>query len=262
MIWLSFIARADSLRLLLSLLPTLRAVSPSTDIAVVIDVLRATSVMPVALANGAERIVTCEEVDESEMVADMIRKKKPLLCGERGCRPIPGFDLGNSPGEYSRETVEGRALVLTTTNGTHAIAAAAPADRVITASFLNLQAAVDCIAGASEVHLVCAGTRGAVTAEDTLLAGAIIQTVQASASIECVGDEPLLARQLWRASFGSKIDIDPEELATQLANSQGGRNLIAAGYQNDLKLCAQINAANVVPERIATAPSTFGLPAK
>jgi 2-phosphosulfolactate phosphatase len=250
------------LKLLVSLLPPLRSVSPSTDIAVVIDVLRATSVMATALAHGAKQIVTCEQVDESEMVAEMI-SDKPLLCGERGCRPIPGFDLGNSPSEYRSAVVQDRVLVLTTTNGTHAIAAAGPADRIITASFLNLAAVVDAISAENEVHLVCAGTEGTITAEDTLLAGAIVHALeQESADLELIGDEPFLAAQLWRASFGGKLDVDPASLAEQLAHSQGGRNLIAANYRNDLLLCAQLNSAAVVPERISTAPSTFGLTAK
>ncbi len=250
------------MKLFVSLLPSLRPVSPSTDIAVVIDVLRATSVMATALANGAKRIITCEEIDESEMVAEMIGKK-PLLCGERGCQPIPGFDLGNSPSEYTRQVVQDRALVLTTTNGTHAIAAAGPADRIITASFLNLAAAVDVMEGAKQVHLVCAGTAGDITAEDTLLAGAIIHSLSnRTVPLELMGDEPILAAQHWRACFGSKTDIDADLLAEEIANSQGGRNLIKAEYRNDLRLCAQLNSAPVVPERISTAPSTFGLPAK
>lgn len=251
------------MRLMVSLLPSLREVAPSTDIAVVIDVLRATSVMATALANGAERVITCENIAEAEMLGDMFRKHHPLLCGERGCRPIDGFDLGNSPAEYKREVVQDRPLVLTTTNGTHAIGAAGAADRIITASFLNLSAVVEAISHANEVHLVCAGTEGAITTEDTLLAGAIVEALLAAEkSIELVGDEPRLARQVWQNCFGSKLDVDPDLLAEQLADSQGGRNLVAAGYQADLRRCANLNSAGVVPERTATAPNQFQLPAK
>ena len=250
------------MKIFVSLLPTLRPVSPSTDTAVVIDVLRATSVMATALANGAERIATCEEIEESQMVAEMIGKKRSLLCGERGCRPIKGFDLGNSPGDYKQDVVDGRALVLTTTNGTHAIAAAGPADQIITASFLNLDAVAEAVTSANELHLVCAGTAGFVTAEDTLLAGALIQSLfQRQLGLELIGDEPILAHQLWRANFGDQLDVDKELLAKCLANSQGGRNLIDAGYQDDLRVCAELNSANVVPQRVSTAPSTFALTA-
>jgi 2-phosphosulfolactate phosphatase len=249
------------MRLFVSLLPSLRPVAPTADVAVVIDVLRATSVMATALANGAASIATCEEIDDANMIAEMIRKKKPLLCGERACQKIPGFDLGNSPAEYVADVVQEKTLVLTTTNGTHAIAAAGPADRLITASFLNLHAVVELIKDMSHVHLVCAGTEGEVTAEDTLMAGAIVHGLQAARSIDCVGDEPFLAAQLWRASFGSNLDVDADSLAEQLANSHGGRNLIQAGYSADLKHCALLDAANVVPERVATSPSTFALKA-
>ncbi len=115
----------------------------------------------------------------------------------------------------------------------------------------------------NEVHLVCAGTNGAITAEDTLLAGGIIRALLArSEPLELIGDEPILASQHWLACFGSKTDVDPDALAKQIGNSQGGRNLIAANYQDDLRHCAQLNSAHVVPERISTSPSTFGLPAK
>lgn len=193
--------------------------------------------MATALANGAASIATCEEIDDANMIAEMIRKKKPLLCGERACQKIPGFDLGNSPSEYTSDAVQDKALVLTTTNGTHAIAAAGPADRLITASFLNLHAVIELIKEMSHVHLVCAGTEGEVTAEDTLLAGAIVHGLQAIRSIDCVGDEPFVAATFWRASFGSNLDVDSDALAEQLANSRGGRNLLSAGYAADLNSC-------------------------
>ena len=112
-----------NMRILTSLLPQLMVdESESVDIAVVVDVLRATSVMTTALESGANQIYTCCEISEAKNLSDRLARanrsaRKPLLCGERKCRAI-GFDFGNSPAEYVPETVLDQILVMTTTNGT------------------------------------------------------------------------------------------------------------------------------------------------
>lgn len=223
-----------------------------------IDVLRATSVMTTALANGAKQFVTCQSVDEARQLAQQMGGDA-LLCGERHCKPIDGFNLGNSPAEYSREVVKDRTLVLTTTNGTHAIAAAQNAQAMFAASFLNLSAVVSKIRSADSVHLVCAGTNGEITAEDVLLAGAIADRLFKQIDVESVGDDTILARQLWLAWMGEESAGPNERLAQRLTQTQGGRNLIEVGYQADLARCAAIDLFDIVPQRIATEPNTFGI---
>lgn len=229
----------------------------------VIDVLRATSVMPTALMAGAASIITCREVDEA---IGLVRATlpRPLLCGERECRPIEGFDLGNSPAEYSSAAVAGRTLVMTTTNGTRAIDAVTEAPRVITASFLNLSAVVNQLSGADRVHLVCAGTNGQITGEDVLLAGAVLCQCQLVHRAKCVDDESAIAQALW-SSWGSADHADGlpsrAQLSGKLRETQGGRNLVAVGYAKDLERCAAIDSVPVVPTRMALSPPTFSLEA-
>ena len=239
-----------------SLLPGMREASAETDVAVVIDVLRATTGMTAALAEGAEQVITCEGVDQARRLAEQ-SSPRPLLCGERGCQPIEGFDLGNSPGEYVRDTVGGRSLILTTTNGTRAIAAAAGAKEVVVASFLNLTAVVRRLMGRQRVLLVCAGTEGTVTAEDVLLAGALAAFCHDSYRAEFDGDEAFLAEQYWRHAFIEAAVPAADALADRLGQSAGGRNLPAAGYESDLKRCAVIDWTDVVPSRRGDDPPSF-----
>lgn len=234
----------------------------AADVAVVIDVLRATSVMVTALGRGAARIVTCREVHEARELADRLHPR-PLLCGERGCKPIEGFDLGNSPAEYTAERIRDQTLVLTTTNGTRAIATAERVPLVLAASFLNLSAVVDRLKNSGHVHLVCAGTEGHVTLEDVLLAGAILWQCQSKYGAELVDDDSVLAVQLWRSWFRDEVSTgrmpDQVSLGLRFRESRGGRNLVRVGFDADLERCASIDTIGVVPQRISLAPATFAL---
>src|SRR5207302_5744007 len=115
-------------------------------------------------------VLPCAEVAEARDRADQMPAGKVLLGGERGGRPIPGFDCGNSPGEYTAAVCKGATLVLTTTNGTRALLRAAEAERVLVAAFVNFSAVCEQLrADARPVHMVCAGCDGQVSLEDTLL---------------------------------------------------------------------------------------------
>ncbi len=152
----------------------------SSTCCVVFDVLRATSTMTVALANGANGILPCDTIDEA--IEARAANPNLLLAGERGGLRITAeisgsvdFDLGNSPREMIPETVSGRQLAMTTTNGTRALKACAGAQRVWLGCFLNLsvlgQAIRDC--QPEQLLLVCAGTGYNSALEDVLGAGAI-----------------------------------------------------------------------------------------
>lgn len=228
------------------------------DLAVVIDVLRATSVMCTALQNGAKRVLTCSKVGTARAMADG-EASTPLLCGERGCKRIEGFDLGNSPAEYQSEKVADRSLVLTTTNGTRAIEFAGQAGTLITASFLNLAAVADWLSDYTKIHFVCAGTDGEVTAEDVLLAGALVTLCETRFQAEVQDDDSILARQLWASWFsgGNPLDVSTGQLAIRLRETRGGRNLIRVGYDQDLERCAMIGSVTSVPLRSRNDPATF-----
>ncbi len=244
------------MKLLVSLLPGMPMVTSSSEVAVVIDVLRATTVMTTALATGALSVITTPSVDDARRIA----KAHPnaLLCGERECVRIDGFDLGNSPADYLPSTVKQRTVILTTTNGTAAIAECKNAQTVVAASFLNYQAVLNMLKNKSQVHLVCSGTNGAITLEDTLLAGLFVSAIQQfNPNVELVGDEPRIACQVWRSWFGDATNWSKSDLVDCFAQSQGGRNLIAKGFDHDLAHCAVETQLDVLPKQTEAEPATF-----
>src|SRR5713101_2072341 len=133
-------------------------------VAVVIDVLRATTTMIHALAAGCTAVRPCAEVDEARELAGKMRAGRVLLGGERGGAPLPGFDLGNSPSEYTTKVCCGTTLVLTTTNGTRACLRAVEAERALVAGFVNYSAVCEQLRQDSRpIHIICAGTEGEVS---------------------------------------------------------------------------------------------------
>ena len=177
-----------------------------------------------------------------------------LLGGERGGLKIEGFDLGNSPREYARDRVGGRPIVITTTNGTAAVNACAGAAEVLIGAIVNrsaVAAAAHALAtqrGGCDVHLVCAGTEGAVTEEDLLAAGAILD---AAVQHHGCGEDALDATgRAAVARFRASVAAGPtaaEAIAREFASSIGGRNLIELGMDADLPASAAIDSLPVVP---------------
>lgn len=223
---------------------------------VVIDVLRATTTIIHALAAGAKEVVPLLEVEEARELA---RKLMPhaVLGGERGGKRIEGFDLGNSPLEYTPAAVGGKTLVFTTTNGTRAMLRCAQARRILIAGFVNFSAVCRELAGEEQIDIVCAGTDGHVTREDTLLAGAIVEECRPSlrdvpsvntarlGETAC-NDQAEIAADAWRSAVGALSGKDP--LSAALRESRGGRNLIEIGHENDIDIAAQIDRFDIVPE--------------
>lgn len=202
------------------------------DTAVVIDVLRATSTLTLALASGYERVLVAGSVDE----AKALRADGRVLAGEVGCARAPGFDLGNSP----EETIEPRGpeLVLATTNGAPAIiGSAAVAGEVLAASLLNLAAIIDQV-GEGDVLLVCAGTDGQASIEDVYLAGRI------SAALPGPRTDAAQIAEAVAAAY-------PTALAA-LEASAGAIGLRREGLQSDIAFCAQESIVGIVPRLTKT----------
>jgi 2-phosphosulfolactate phosphatase len=177
-------------------------------LAVVIDTLRFTSTASQALAAGAADVEVVSDIDTARRVAER-RGERALLCGERHCRRIPGFHLGNSPLEYTPERVAGRPLIFSTTNGTLAVEAVAATDMVLLGSLLNRQAVSQRVRTATapalgsgpgrHVWIVCAGTDGEVALEDVLTAGAILDSLlNSDAPILLGNDSAWLAWGAWQ----------------------------------------------------------------
>ena len=140
--------------------------------AVAIDALRSTTTMITALVAGCTDIRPCGTVEEARELAGGLRAGRAILGGEKHNLRIEGFDLGNSPLEYTAEACQGKTLVITTSNGVHAVLRAVEAERVLVAGFVNFSAVCEELRqDPRPIHILCAGTDGAVTLEDTLLAG-------------------------------------------------------------------------------------------
>lgn len=212
-------------------------------IAVAIDVLRATTTVAHALANGARRIVPCESIDAAR---DVREREGPhiLLGGERRGELIPGFDLDNSPAAWSAAAVADREIAFTTTNGTRALLRAAQADRVITAAFANLSAVTRLLQKDDRpIHLVCAGTDGHVALEDSLLAGAIVAGLENDDSSLTLNDAAKLVRALWQSCAATE-----NQRLSVIRSGLGATNLMALGMEADIETAAQIDRVDLVPE--------------
>ncbi|PLV59492.1 2-phosphosulfolactate phosphatase family protein [Thermotoga sp. KOL6] len=201
-----------------------------SEVAVVIDVLRATSTIVTALANGAKRVIPVRTVKE----ALEKRRENVLICGEREARKIEGFDLGNSPLEYKKEIVFGKVIVLTTTNGTQVIEKI-KSKEIIAASFLNALAVVKYLRDKRDIVFVCAGTNGEFSSEDFLLAGAIVKRL----GREDLKDGAHVAKKY----FESVKDLR-EEIKQ---HSSHARKLISLGFEKDVDYCLRENVSDVVP---------------
>jgi 2-phosphosulfolactate phosphatase len=209
-------------------------------VAVVVDVLRATTTIVHALAAGCLSVRPCAEVDEARALANSLPAGKVLLGGERDGKPLPGFDLSNSPRECTPAVCRGRTLVLTTTNGSRALLRAAAAERVLVGAFVNFSAVCEQLRlERRPIHVVCAGDGGAVALEDALLAGAIVDVLAELGEVR-VNDA---ARLAWDA-----FDIHGRCLDGALAVGAGGARLRTLGYDDDIRAAAQVDQLALAPE--------------
>lgn len=215
--------------------------------AVVIDLLRASTTIVHALAHGANAVMACETISAAHDARKQNASEKTLLGGERGGVKIDGFDLGNSPRDYSRERITDHTIILTTTNGTRALWKCADAAAVYIGCFANLTAVANrLVQDGRDIILVCAGTDRQITREDVLCAGGIADLCQsliaATQKVLHLTDAAALAKDSYQAASSTN-----EFLIAAVANSQGGRNLMELGYSTDIEFCAKRNSFSVVP---------------
>ena len=247
------------MRLYVSQLPTdIPDIDASQQVlAIVVDTLRFTTAACEALANGASSLSACGTVEEAQELARSMHPK-PLLCGERECRPIPGFDLGNSPYEYKSDVVGDRKLIFTTTNGTRAVQSAQKANETWLAALTNREA----VCQQAKEHcpdllwIVCSGTNGRIALEDALTAGAIASNIEA----DLVNDSAILCSEAWsRIAEGAQTNSELRKaVRTQIRLGAGGRNVINAGYARDLEFASEIDTSNMlVSNRGCVSKCTF-----
>ncbi len=221
------------------LLPPADGLPTGDAIAVVVDVLRASTTIATALSAGAAFVRPCLTVEEAQAAATA---EDLWLGGERGGVRLPGFDFGNSPLEYTPQALAGRGGAFTTTNGTRALHACRRRQHVIVAAFVNLTSAVDfCLQRGESVDIVCAGTDGVVSAEDVLFAGFMACRLQQH-GLAVANDVTRIAMDFSRLNTEN-----PTRLLECVRQSQGGRNLIQLGYDHDLEFAATADRFTIVP---------------
>ena len=213
----------------------------SAELFLVVDVLRASSTMLTAFANGCEGVIAVAEPHE----AFALRAGRPeLVCaGERGGRMIEGFDLGNSPFEMTREAVGGRTLVQCSTNGTGAIVASRAGAATLVAGFVNASAAAaSAQASGRDVTVLCSGKLGAPALEDLVCAGLLVEKLR-----DATGPSDVLL-SLRAAEAQAAYALHRDDLAAMLAGCEHGRYLISIGMGRDVPYCAQVDLFDLVPE--------------
>jgi 2-phosphosulfolactate phosphatase len=209
----------------------------------VIDVLRASTSIAAALDHGARSVIPFDGPDAAVLRSKQYDRRDVLLAGERRMRPLPGFDLGNSPGEFTREAVDGRIILFATTNGTPALFATQGARDVVVASYVNLSVSVAFLRtaarGGADVTIVCAGSERQFALEDAACAGRLVRGLRRGRP-EAVLNDAAHACALLDRRYGERLD-------TLFADAAHGRALAEAGFAEDLVTCARVDAHPVVP---------------
>jgi 2-phosphosulfolactate phosphatase len=201
------------------------------EVAVVVDVLRATSTIVQALAVGYPRVVCCESV----ATARELRAPGSVLAGESACVRPPDFELGNSPAAMATAGRRGVELVLATTNGSPAVVAAShAAERVLVGCLLNLRAVVAAVPGDERVAIVCSGTNGRPALEDVYAAGRLV------AALGGVPSDAARVAERAASGYGSPLEA--------LAASEDAEQLRATGQERDIAWCARESVLEIVPE--------------
>lgn len=207
---------------------------------VVLDILRASSTIVQALSAGAKAVFPVASIEEALRLANTFGRDEVLLAGERRCLPIEGFDLGNSPREFTKSKVGGKTVVMTTTNGTAAMALTVNAARVYVGALLNMGPLVkDLVQRESDPVFLCAGRERAFALEDAVCAGEFASRLMQARP----GD--------WELNDGAHAAI---ALAREFGTGEkvfnlaaGGKGIIEANLEEDLEFCAQIDTHDILP---------------
>jgi 2-phosphosulfolactate phosphatase len=207
------------------------------SIVVIIDVFRATSTIVTALYNGAEKVIPVSGVEDCIAIG---KKLGAVTAGERDGKIIEGLQHGNSPVEYPRNFIEGKTLVLTTTNGTKLLHLALDrnAAEVITGSFPNLSAVCDHLASSDKnIILGCSAWKDRFNLEDTLFAGAVISKIKKYFTIHC--DSSLMAEDMYQ--------LHCKNIYSFIKKTTHWHRLAGYGLEKDLEYCVTADVANILP---------------
>ncbi|MBV9230504.1 MAG: 2-phosphosulfolactate phosphatase [Chloroflexi bacterium] len=223
--------------------------SSAEDVYIIIDVIRATTTLSVVFEQGATRVLAADTLARAERAAHKVPGR--LLCGEREARPLPGFDYGNSPAQFSQTNLAGRELILTTTNGTRAFFACPEQSTRLAGSFYNAQAVTAralTIAQErnSNIALVCAGELNYFALDDATCAGYLALELQRHYPAMQLHESVYAAAALYHA-------YTPPKLLDYCSSAQTVRD---AGLEEDLAFCMQTNKSSRVPMVMGKDPAT------
>jgi 2-phosphosulfolactate phosphatase len=225
--------------------PELTPADEVPDCAIALDILRATTTIATALNSGAEAVQTFSDMEKLMQVSDDWPSEKRLRAGERGGATVAGCDLGNSPLDCTPERVGGRRLFISTTNGTRALECVQNAPIVMTAAFVNRQAAVEYLVAhqPETIWLVGSGWEGSFSLEDTACAGAIAHRLQKELNCpleELAGNDETLSAIALYAQWQN-------QLLAMLHHATHGKRLLRLDCQEDLQYCSKTDILDVLP---------------
>jgi 2-phosphosulfolactate phosphatase len=217
---------------------------------VVIDVLRATSTIVTALANGAREVIPVDSTDFAIKARTGTFGGQTLTGGERNTKKIDGFTFGNSPLEYSSENIKGKSIILFTSNGTKAIVKAKFSAELYICSFLNLKAVTNrLIEAGKDFEVICSGGNGFFCTEDAVCAGKIIADVQKAFPEIELNDSGKTALLLAK--------LHGKAILKMLSECEHGRILVENGFTEDIKYCSSLNILDVIPKFSANTIKLF-----
>lgn len=205
-------------------------------IVVIIDIFRATTSICYGIENGATAIIPVSEVEEC--IAYREKESAYLVAAERDGEIVAGFDFGNSPFSYTKEKVAGKTIVLTTTNGTHALHLSRKAKKIVIGSFLNLTSLCAWLKVQNEnILLVCSGWKGNFNLEDTLFAGAVVDQLKSG---NFFTDDPAIAAN-------DLYQIAKDDLDGYLKKTSHSERLKKLGIEKDIEFCLKVDLTTAIP---------------
>jgi 2-phosphosulfolactate phosphatase len=206
-------------------------------IVVIIDIFRATSSICYGIENGAEAIIPVSQVEECAAYRE--KGAEYLLAAERNGSVVEGFDFGNSPFSYTKEKVAGKTVVLTTTNGTHALHLSRAAKKIVIGSFLNLTALCNWLKTQNgNILLVCAGWKNNFNLEDTMFAGAVIDQLKSNENY-VLDDSAIAANDIF--------ELGKNDISAYLSKTSHGERLKKLGIEEDIAFCLNVDITTAIP---------------
>lgn len=212
----------------------------ASSTSIVVDLLRASTTIIYAINNGASQVIPAADPGEAVALSGRLGTSDCVLCGERGGLKLPGFELGNSPLEYTSKIVSGKTVILSTTNGTAAIHSVRSSATLFIGALVNCTAvAKAAIEKGNDVVIQCAGTDSQFSADDVVAAGAIVDTIQKNLSAAPVlNDLAICSRMLYEDYLAGRLDV---------AKTFHYGRLVELGFGQDIELCLQRDTIEVVP---------------